>query len=210
MHLDHDELRTWLRRVLEHTGDTPTSLARKAGVAQSTLTRFLNSDDAPLLSTRSISKIAHAANYNPPGIAHGPSAAVRAITHVSGLQEAEAAPYKHGGASQSQLDGVIAAILAGRNATDPWVLRSAALVDAGYLPGDILFVDLSRKPEDGDLVCAQVYKWSKGTAETVFRFYDPPYLVAATSSRDLRRPLLVDNDRVIIKGVVTESLRIAR
>jgi SOS-response transcriptional repressor LexA len=79
--------------------------------------------------------------------------------------------------------------------------------DAGYMPGDILIVDLNAEPERGDCVCAQLYRWQVGTAETIFRIYEEPYLLAATRHPDLRKPLLVDNDRVVIKGVVTEILR---
>jgi hypothetical protein len=56
-------------------------------------------------------------------------------------------------------------------------------------------------------VCAQLYRWSEGRADTVFRLYEPPYLVAMTRDAELRKPALVDNDRVIIKGVVILTLR---
>ena len=207
MHLNHTELREWLRRVLDYTGEKPTNLARRAGIAQSTLTRFLHSDDAPLLSTRTIAKIAQAANYSPPGFETSLSGQlVKSITLGVGQRQAEATPFLPNSASTA-VDAALKALVGGRNAADLWVLHSEALRDAGYLPGDIMLVDLGMKPEDGELVCAQVYKWSQHQAETVFRFYDPPYLVAATMRRDLRRPLLVDNDRVRITGVVTESLR---
>jgi len=44
--------------------------------------------------------------------------------------------------------------------------------------------------------------------DTVFRIYEPPYLIAATTLSHYRRPLLVDNDRVTITGVVTDLIRV--
>lgn len=75
------------------------------------------------------------------------------------------------------------------------------------MPGDVVVVDLAATPTRGDVVCAQVYRWHEGKAETVFRIFEPPYLVAASAAPALRMPLVVDNDRVMIKGVVTHSLR---
>jgi SOS-response transcriptional repressor LexA len=86
------------------------------------------------------------------------------------------------------------------------VLRSRSLESAGYMPGDILMVDLNGRPEPGDVVCAQIYDRS-GKAETIFRIYEHPFLVAATLDGRLMKPHLVDNDRVVIRGVVIASLR---
>jgi SOS-response transcriptional repressor LexA len=87
----------------------------------------------------------------------------------------------------------------------PWTLRSRALEVAGYLPGDVLIVDLNARPDDGDVVCAQVYE--RDNAETLFRIYEAPYLQAATYQRGLFKPLLVDGRRVVLRGVVVASIR---
>jgi len=89
---------------------------------------------------------------------------------------------------------------------DPWVMKSRALEHAGYLPGDILIVDLNAKPQDGDAVCAQIYD-RNGKTETAFRIYEYPFLIAASADPDLRRPVLVDNERASIRGVVMASIR---
>jgi hypothetical protein len=204
-----EELRTWLSDVLARTGETPSGLARRAGLATTTLTRFLNDPDANMLGMRSVAKIAHVAGIQPAGVprlaaSNGPA---------RGMAEDEAAPYV-AEAVGDPTTRAIEALIAGRNATDPWVLRTRALEAAGYLPGDIVIVDLNRPPQARDIVCAQDYRWNEGKAETVFRIYEPPYLVAACHDLELqeklRRPLVVDNDRVIIKGVVTDLLRPAR
>ena len=75
------------------------------------------------------------------------------------------------------------------------------------MPDDIVIVSLNEPPKPGSVICAQSYRWSEGRAETIFRIYEPPYIVAATRDTTLRRPMLVDNDRVIIKGVVIAQLR---
>lgn len=202
MDLDRTAVHTWLTELLTSLGETPTSLARRAGVAQSTLTRFLNNEDSSMLSTRSIAKIAHATgDKGPPGFRTEPQ------PRNSGLAEPEAVPFKGLDALEKPLKRALAGLLEGRNATDVWVLRTTALIHAGYLPGDFVIVDLNATPKAGDVVCAQVYQWALGTAETVFRIYEPPYLVAPSADPQLRRPLVVDNDRVVIKGVVTHLLR---
>ena len=50
-------------------------------------------------------------------------------------------------------------------------------------------------------------RYRNGRAETVFRIFEDPFLVAATLDRTLFKPWLIDNDRVIVRGVVIASLR---
>ena len=94
-----------------------------------------------------------------------------------------------------------------RNGVDPWVLRSNALLSIGYLPGDVMLVDLNERPRAHDVVCAQVYDWVRSRAQTVFRLYEPPYLLASTTDQAVLRPLVVDDNVVVVKGVVTASIR---
>jgi SOS-response transcriptional repressor LexA len=99
------------------------------------------------------------------------------------------------------------ALAQGHGNLDPWTLKSRALESAGYLPGDILLVALGETPVAGDIVCAQIYDWNAGKAQTVFRLFQPPYLIAATTEASLLRPHVVDDEKVVIKGVVMNSLR---
>lgn len=194
------ELKAWIEKIIAETGETASGLARKAGLATTTLTRFLAEDDGPMLGMRSIAKIAHATRRQPLGLA--PAAAPAA----GGLAEAEAEPYV---ASGGPVASAVAALVSGRNAADPWLLKSHALELAGYMPGDILIVDLAQVAQSGNVVCAVDYKFGNVKPETVFRIYEWPYLVAASSAPRLRKPLLVDNERVVIKGVIVASLRVA-
>lgn len=201
--LTRDGVKRWLLDVLKATGETPTALARRAGIAQSTLTRFLGPDDGPMLSLTTISKIAHVTGITPDGFAAMPAHELR----LAGMSEREAEPIANLETAPTELQQALRALTAGRNAADVWILRTHALAWAGYLPGDYVVVDLGLRPDAGDIVCAQHYSWASSTAETIFRIYEPPYLVAAGSAPDLRRPLVVDGERVIVKGVVTALLR---
>lgn len=204
MDIARDEIRAWVERALEKTGETPSALARRAGLATTTLTRFLNDPNSPMLGLRSLAKIAHVAGIEAP-------IGVGKADQQQGMSEPEATPYLP--TPETPLAAAIAALLGRRNAADPWLLTTRAIEQRGYMPGDVVIVDLNAKPESGSVVCAQVYEWAKGSAETVFRVYEPPYLVAACADAQLatalRRPLIGDNDRVVIKGVVTEALRAA-
>lgn len=190
-----DEQRAWLRGVLAQTGLAPTALAQKAKVAQPTITTFLNKPDVShALSARTISKIEAAT-----GLRYGPD------PRPAGFRESEATPFESpkGNDELAFLDGVGS----GANGIDKWMLRSRALETAGYQPGDVLIVDLNREPRPGDVVCAQLYDWARAKAETVFRLWEPPYLAPATHDAALRKIFVVDNENVIIKGVVIASVR---
>src|SRR5262249_53096305 len=96
----------------------------------------------------------------------------------------------------------IAALIGSREAAVPWTIQTRALECLGYLPGDIVIVELGRQPAPGDVVWAQVHTVSRSDAEMVMRIYEPPILAAATLDEQLRRPFMVDDAHVIIKGVV--------
>jgi transcriptional regulator with XRE-family HTH domain len=95
-----------------------------------------------------------------------------------------------------------------RHATDFWEIRGRALDLAGLLPGDVVAVDLRQSEfKAGDVVCAQIYDWQKGSATTVFRVYEPPYLIALSTDPQHRKPVLVDGEQVLLKGRVVASFR---
>jgi hypothetical protein len=54
-------------------------------------------------------------------------------------------------------------------------------------------------------VCAQIY--GATDAETVFRVYQPPFLIAAAPKDTSILPILLDARRTHITGTVTQSLR---
>ncbi len=197
--------REWLMFVRQKTGKSYTYIAREAGIATSTLTRHVNDPDYPhTLSTQTIAKIASKFGVSPPNafdVTAEPNSG-----HGSGFSESEAVPYEPKGRG-SDIRAAVDALIANRRGCDPWELRTRALELAGYLPGDIVIVDLNETPRTGDVVCAQVYDWERGGAETIWRIYEEPYLVAASGERLHRRPLLVDRRNVVVKGVVRGLFR---
>jgi hypothetical protein len=194
-----DQHRAWLSELVTATKLKPSPLARRAGVSGTTITRLLNDPTYDgVLSALIIQRLTETYSVPGPGdYSGGP----RRMPFV-GLAEAERFDY-----AADPLHSIIREMIAGRNAVDPWRLKTEALQEIGYLPGDIVLVDLNAAAKPQDAVCAQVYDWARGGAETVFRVYDPPFLVAAARDHTAYKPLLVDNDRVVIKGVVVQSLR---
>jgi hypothetical protein len=186
--------RDYLRRVIAHMRKPPTRIAKEVGVAPSTLTRLLKEDSTATLHARTISRLQEYSGISFFG--GDPSAPAT----FRGLAE-DAVPFDAKGADPA-VSAAIKALIGGRKAADPWTMRTRALERIGFLPGDIVIVDLGRRPEADDAVCAQVYDWRRAAAETVMRLYEPPYLVAASLDEGLRRPLVVDNEQVIIKGVL--------
>jgi transcriptional regulator with XRE-family HTH domain len=188
-----DNIRAWLRQVLETKGWTPNQLAKAAQVSASTLSRALN-DDRFTTGIPTIEKVVRATGLPPPegiGITKGKLG-------TGGFREPEATPMP---ARSSDND-------ADPNLSE-WRLNSRALELAGYLPGDFVELNQTLAPSGDDVVCAQVYDISRGTAETVFRIFDPPYLVTRSlDERVSRKPLLIDNERVRVVGTVVRSWRL--
>lgn len=198
--------RDYVRQVVERSKKPPTRIAKDIGIAPSTLTRLLNEPEGgtATLHARTLRKLQEYSGIAP-SFWHDPESAPAA----RGLRE-DAVPYdvKHADAA---LAAALKSLIGARKAADPWTIKTRSLECVGFMPGDVVLVDLGLRPESGDAVCAQVYDWRRGTAETVMRLYEPPYLVAASLDESLRRPFVVDDDQVIIKGVVLpHRLRPAR
>jgi len=191
-----DRQRLWLDFVLREMNVSRTELARRADIDPSTLTKFVNSPTGAAMAAKTQAAIEQVSGLL---FAQFGSDDWR----PRGLKESEATPYVAEPAGPLTNDA-IAAIKQGRNAVDAWVLRSRAMEDLGYLPGDILLVDLNERAVAGDVVCAQIYHPGM-RAETIFRLYEKPWLVGA--GPESRRPIAVDDDHVVIKGVVVAMLR---
>lgn len=190
----------WVRAVLAHLGISATELARRAKIAPSTLHRPLNDPEwSTLLSSRTLAAVAGAAGLEP----------LEFPNRGRGMGEVEAESYSadQGADAADNFDRAVRELCQGRNGRDPWVMKSYALELAGVLPGDVLVVDLNLQPQPGDIVCAQIFDWSGTRAETVFRVYDPPFLVSKSMRSGSEKPMTVDNSTVVIRGVVASILR---
>jgi hypothetical protein len=128
----------WVDATLQHFQWNPTRLAREAGISQSTLAKFLNDpDNVARLQTNSVEKLRVVSPFPPYETALPPPA--------RGFAEQEAEPWEAGAATDARVALAVEAITAGHNAVVPWVLQSRALETAGYLPGDVLLVDLNAR-----------------------------------------------------------------
>lgn len=192
--------RAWLREVVNFTGLKASQIADGSGVSDTTLTRLLNNPEyTGTLSQVTIDRIKE--TYKVPGPEDFVGGRRLSLFGFAEAQRFDASE------EPTALAKIITQLIGERPAAAAWRLKTNALEEGGYLAGDIVIVDMNLAPEPQDAVCAQVYDWKGGSAETVFRIYTPPFLVAAAQDRTAYKPLLVDNDRVVIKGVVVESFR---
>jgi hypothetical protein len=201
----HDRMRAWLHEVLDHQQVRPNGLARLTGVSPTTLTRVLNDPKAKhTLSATTIDAIVRATGYPPPDFAG--SEAGNALHPLPPAQGQELDGLKlPAETGDARIDDAVRFLCQADDNFTPWRLNTRALEGLGYLPGDVVIVDLAQKPEAGDVVVAQIYK-ARG-ADTVFRLYAKPFLTAAANDRVMRPPLLVDDDRVAIRGTVIAMFR---
>lgn len=201
-----DAQRAYIDRVVELSGQTLTAIARAANVNPSTLTRFRNRDThAGALSYLTIASIADATGVAAPSEILGDAPAV-STRQRQGFRETEAEVYQYDG--DTPADRAIAAFIGNRPNIIPWELKGRSLEHEGYLPGDILLVDLNAQPVDGKIVCAQLYDWQNSSAtQTVFRVFEAPFLLAGGPIAGSRKPRIVDHDNVVVKGQVIGMFR---
>ncbi len=186
----------WLDNIVSSSGLTLTDIARRAKLNPSTLTRFRARDDSGhVLTARTVQKIEAATGV--------PAYEQRAKARPAPmLAEGEASPFLFDDNVQDVLVDALRAVVQRSNSVDLWVLKTHALTAVGYFHGDVLIVDRDVQPRAGDAVCAQRYDWRRGTAETIFRVYRTPYLLTASMLGDPGQPDIVDDENVVIKGVV--------
>jgi transcriptional regulator with XRE-family HTH domain len=191
----------YIHRLLAHTGWSPSVLAKRAGLDPSTLSRFLsNQREDHALRPSSIARLGDVTGLPPYKFGQRPT---QGPTEGFGESEASLVELPEG----SDIEATVNVLRARHANVDAWTLNSRALELAGYRQGDILIVGLSAPPIQGDVVCAQVYDWNNNRADTVFRIYQPPFLLAATTEPKLMKPYFADDDSTAIRGVVLHTLR---
>lgn len=100
------------------------------------------------------------------------------------------------------VEPIVAALCPGVPDAILYEVRNDALNLDGIVPGDILIAEPAAAPVEGDLVIAQVYDWHLGTARTVLRRFESPYLLALSCNPEHRRPLRIDDQGVALKAIV--------
>lgn len=191
----------WVTAVKAYLGvSSNNALAVKAGLDPSLVQKPFNPNYKGKFGADTLQKIADAAGLR----------VMEFPTRPAGMQETEAARFVYdtsANAIDSNIDRAVRELIRGRSGRDPWVNRSHALELAGILPGDILIVDMNLQPRPKDVVCAQIYSRGGVSAETVFRIYEPPYLVTQSLRYGTQKPVPVDGNDVVILGVVDGMLR---
>lgn len=197
---DREQQKAWVRAMARLKQMSPSALATEAGIVPSTLNRFLNNPNAThKLSNETLGAIAEVAGVRPMEYPD---------RRPSGFGETEAEPYRFDAPGlDPAFERAIRVLCQERTGRDPWILKHWGLDAIGYMPGDVVIVDLNLRPVQGDVVCAQVYDWARDRAETLMRVFDPPFLLSASTRLGVQKPLMVDDESVTIKGVVTNMMR---
>jgi transcriptional regulator with XRE-family HTH domain len=194
--MNRSSIRTWIDAIKSEQGIDIPEIARAAGVSPSTIYRWLDDKHPFTPSMTTIQKIA--AVYSTPIPESIMPERVLSGQAGPGLAEAEV----------SYIGETPPELQAGNN-QGVWRIDGRSLELAGYLPGDLVLVDMSVVPHSGDVVCAQVYNIERGTAETKLRVYDPPFLLSrAVHPGPSDKPLFIDHERVHIAGTVIRSMRL--
>lgn len=191
----------WLWAVAKHLNLSPSQLALNAGMAASTLTRYLNDSSGQVgLTEKTLEKIATYSGFRPGQYPGG---------NRAGFSEADAVPYSAtvAGEFPAWVAVALSEAKGGRNGIDAWVMKGGALDAAGVFPGDILIFDQNARPKSGDIVLAQIVDYANDTAETVIRLYQAPYLITHSMRLGPTRPEQVDEDRVSIVAVSQGVIR---
>lgn len=200
MAYDQRETKDWLRALARHFNVSPSQLALNSGMAASTLTRYLNDTTNTIgISQATLEKVSHYTGFRPGQMPGG---------RGRGFAEPDIIPFAHeAGEFPRWMQAAVEAAKAGRNGIEAWVMKGAALDGLGIMPGDIAIVDQNIRATAGDVVLAQIVDHNLGTAETVLRLYQTPFLITHSMRLGPQRPEQVDEDRVSIAGVVTGTLR---
>lgn len=143
------------------------------------------------------------------------------LAHAGVLEEDDRQPIRMGFAEgdvtpfsglREQSKPFITEMGGNRPGVDVWTVATSAMQIAGYMPGDNILVDThqSETVRAGDAVLAQCYDMVSGAAQTVFRIYEPPVLVAASANPEDAGVRVVDGRNVVIRGRVVASWRETR
>jgi transcriptional regulator with XRE-family HTH domain len=192
----------WIKAVADYLNMTISALASNSGLAPSTVTRFMNDGTNKLtVQDKTLDAIAIYSGV--------PKHVLPGTRTLPGMGESEAVLYdpRRDAELPDWVLAAIAAIKGNRNGIEPWVVKGWALELLGIIPGDILVIDQNRRPKNGDIVIAQISDLVTGSAETVMRHYQAPFLVTHSAKMGPTRPEQVDEDRVIIMGVRAGLIR---
>ncbi|YBV97551.1 hypothetical protein M1D80_11925 [Phyllobacteriaceae bacterium JZ32] len=194
------DTKEWIKAVADYLKLSPSRLALNSGSAASTVTRYLNDTTGTVgITETTLQKIARYSGvplYRTPG--EGAGSADTDAVPVS--EFADPIP--------EWVQAAIAKLKEGNNSRDAWIMQGWPLDLKGILPGDIILVDMSQRPKSGDVVLAKIVDFNTGEAEHVVRLYDAPYILTHSAKLGAQKPMVVDEDRVSIRGVSIGTIRV--
>lgn len=202
----------WFKAQQKKVGVTADDIAKAMGRSRSNVSHILNGHQrmslewaqafAQVLQVPVATVLEKAGTLEP--------AAAQQI--APGFTESDAAPWVAGPGLSVALSPVrsIAEALGAKPGVDIWRVKSRAMALSGLLEGDFMLVDthLSERVKPGDVVVAQIYSHSTGTATTVLRRFEPPVLVASSLDPADGRVHVVDGNNVVVRGKVVASWRV--
>lgn len=196
-----DQQLAWLENIISSSGLTLTDIARRARLNPSTLTRFYSKNESGhTLTSRTVQKIEDATGV--------PAYEQRVRPKLAFFAEEDAVPYNFEDNGSDVLAAALKSVVAKSQNIALWILKSSVLSAVGYGQGDVIIVDKEASPRPGDAVCAHKYDWRRGVAETIFRVYRTPYLLTALQHGEPAAPEIVDDENIVIKGVVMGACRL--
>jgi AcrR family transcriptional regulator len=201
----HEELHTSqvaaLSDLLVRHGIKATTLAKRAGVSPSTVTRKLADSDVSVFDAPTWAKLFRAVGEEAPSFGGStPSARI-----VDDRRDVVALSLDDVG---NDIEVAVRAFISGRPHLSAWVLNTRALDALGYFPGDIVVVNDVREPRHGEMVVANLLDWQRANgARAVLRLFHSTQLLAASSDPKLIVPIPIHPDWVVIKGVVEMMFR---
>lgn len=192
--------RAYLRDTFKELRITASSAAKALSLSPSTFTRFMKEPDTSekTLAASTMDKVEQLRQANSSN-----SFPTQAQAQWQTVRE-EATQLTI--SADDEVAKLVTAIMNGRNGIDAWTLNSRSLELEGFMPGDIVLVDINATPKPGDAVCAQVFDRAHTRAETVMRLFQNAgpvnVLLPRTMDPGTQGALVVDNDRVTIRGVL--------
>lgn len=222
-----EEIRAWMRRVMQAHDLDPTSWAEQSGVARSTIFRALQEDYQFVTSTRTLGKLAQAVGEKPPSNLDVPDFVALPAQLLRIRYEVGAGLWQEVGGMR-QLDFGSAPVLADAayERFPQWLERVVGdSMDQEYPPGTLLHVvdtvALGYAPRAGDHVIVQRTRDQGGVAErtvkeVAFNSHGMQLVARSTNPRWANHPIVVndghdlDNCAVEIVGLVLGSYRSRR
>lgn len=191
-----ETIRAWITALIKKHGTSARQVATQSGIAPSTIYRALEAEGDFVMSTTILAKIS--AKFGEP-----------MPTGMGGTVP----PAARAGFSETELVAYVGSVTDLPTKPEDNHYRARVMSDVLNLehirPGDVLDFDMKLEPRAGDIVVAQHYQQLHGkAAETVLRVYQPPYLLTRSSNPSIDpRPMLVDNERVVIMGTFVRLVR---